>query len=195
MPHAASNINVFLYKTIWYLKWIPATHIYFQRSFFINPGASYPIGEKTTLQFDECKYARLCMKMQICNYANMQYANMQLWKAMHENTNRPWCNYTNMPASAWNIPKFHPHPADALVQNRKNSCTTKCKKTKGGGDYGPGRWTVNHTSYLSRNPWEFSCKFFLAGVNFYRSNAKNWQFTVYFAVITQKIGNLLCILS
>ena len=39
------------------------------------------------------------------------------------------------------------------------------------------------------------CKFFLAGVNFYRFNAKNWQFTVCFAVITQKIGNLLCILS
>ena len=35
----------------------------------------------------------------------------------------------------------------------------------------------------------------LPGVNFYRFNAKNWQFTVYFAVITQKIGNLLCILS
>ena len=35
--------------------------------------------------------------------------------------------------------------------------------------------------------------FFLAGVNFYRFNAKNWQFTVYFAVITQKIGNLLVI--
>ena len=40
-----------------------------------------------------------------------------------------------------------------------------------------------------------SCKFFLAGVNFYRFNAINWQFTVYFAVITQKIGNFLCILS
>ena len=39
------------------------------------------------------------------------------------------------------------------------------------------------------------CKFFLAGVNFYRFKAKNWQFTVYFAVITQKIGNFLCILS
>ena len=39
------------------------------------------------------------------------------------------------------------------------------------------------------------CKFFLAGVNFFRFNAKNWQFTVYFAVITQKIGNFLCILS
>ena len=37
--------------------------------------------------------------------------------------------------------------------------------------------------------------FFLAGVNFYRFNAKNWQFTVYFAIITQKIGNFLCILS
>ena len=52
-----------------------------------------------------------------------------------------------------------------------------------------------HTSYLSRKPREFSCNFFLAGVNFYRFNAKNWQFTVYFAVITQKIGNFLCILS
>ena len=39
------------------------------------------------------------------------------------------------------------------------------------------------------------CKFFLAGVNFYRFNANNWQFAVYFAVITQKIGNLLCNLS
>merc|ERR1712016_179751 len=53
----------------------------------------------------------------------------------------------------------------------------------------------NHTSYLSRKPREILCKFFLAGVNFYRFNAKNWQFTVYFAVITQKIGNFLCILS
>ena len=52
-----------------------------------------------------------------------------------------------------------------------------------------------HTSYLSRAPQVYSCKFFLAGVNFYRFNAKNWQFTVYFAVITQKIGNFLCILS
>ena len=35
----------------------------------------------------------------------------------------------------------------------------------------------------------------LPGVNIYRFNAKNWQFTVYFAIITQKNGNLLCILS
>ena len=32
------------------------------------------------------------------------------------------------------------------------------------------------------------CKFFLAGVNFYRFNAKNWQITVW-------IGNLLCKLA
>ena len=56
-------------------------------------------------------------------------------------------------------------------------------------------WHCRHTSYLSQTPRIYSCKFFLAGVNFYRFNAKNWQFTVYFAVITQKIGNLLCILS
>ena len=52
-----------------------------------------------------------------------------------------------------------------------------------------------HTWYLSRTPRTYSCKIFLAGVNFYRFNAKNWQFTVYFVVITQKIGNFLCILS
>ena len=44
-----------------------------------------------------------------------------------------------------------------------------------------------HGSYIphichGRRP----CKFFLAGVNFYRFNAKNWQFTV---------GNLLCKLA
>ena len=53
----------------------------------------------------------------------------------------------------------------------------------------------NHTWYLSRTPRTCSCKSFLAGVNFYRFTAKNWQFTVYFAVLTQKIGNFLCILS
>ena len=50
-----------------------------------------------------------------------------------------------------------------------------------------------HTWYLSRTPRIYSCQFFLAGVNFFRFNAKIWQFTVYFAVITQKIDNLLCI--
>ena len=45
---------------------------------------------------------------------------------------------------------------------------------------------------MSRTPRIYSCKFFLAGVNFYRFNAKNWQFTVYFDVITQKNGNFLC---
>ena len=38
-------------------------------------------------------------------------------------------------------------------------------------------WLV-HTSYLSREPRVYPCKNFLAGVNFYRFNAKNWQFTV-----------------
>ena len=33
-----------------------------------------------------------------------------------------------------------------------------------------------HTSYLSRTPQIYLCKFFLAGVNFYRFNAKNWHF-------------------
>ena len=52
-----------------------------------------------------------------------------------------------------------------------------------------------HTSYLLRIPRIYPCKFFLPGVKLYRFNAKNWQFTVCFAVITQKIGILLCILS
>ena len=51
-----------------------------------------------------------------------------------------------------------------------------------------------HTWYLSRTPRTYSCKKIFAGVNFYRFNAKNWQITVYFAVITHKFGNLLCIL-
>ena len=46
-----------------------------------------------------------------------------------------------------------------------------------------------HTSYLSRAPrvWDF-----LAGVNFYRFNAKKWQFTVYFAIIKQKMA-IFCV--
>ena len=44
-------------------------------------------------------------------------------------------------------------------------------------------WTPLHTSYLSRTPRIYSCKFFLAGVNFYRFNAKNLQFTVYFVTM------------
>merc|ERR1711963_1390549 len=48
------------------------------------------------------------------------------------------------------------------------------------------RFYFFHTSYLSRTPRIYSCKFFLAGVNFFRFNAKIWQLTVYFAVITQK---------
>ena len=34
--------------------------------------------------------------------------------------------------------------------------------------------TNDHTSYLSRTPRIYSCKFFLAGVNFLRFNAKIW---------------------
>ena len=34
----------------------------------------------------------------------------------------------------------------------------------------------SHTWYLLREPREYLCKFFLAGVNFYRFNAKNWHF-------------------
>ena len=35
---------------------------------------------------------------------------------------------------------------------------------------------VYHTWYLSRIPRIYPCKFFLAHVNFYRFNAKNWHF-------------------
>ena len=58
----------------------------------------------------------------------------------------------------------------------------------------------NHTSYLSRKPREFLCKFFLAGVNFCRFNAKNWHFrqilrekvAFFFTDLTQKIGVFRC---
>ena len=35
---------------------------------------------------------------------------------------------------------------------------------------------LGHTSNLSRVPRLYPCKFFLAGVNFYRFNAENWHF-------------------
>ena len=64
------------------------------------------------------------------------------------------------------------------------------------------RNTLLHTWYLSRTPRIYSCKFFLAGVNFYRFNSKNWHFrqilrekVAFFIDLTRKIGNLLCILS
>ena len=41
------------------------------------------------------------------------------------------------------------------------------------------------TSNLSRIPRVYLCKFFLAGVNFYRFNAKNWHFSTDF---TRKSG-------
>ena len=57
-----------------------------------------------------------------------------------------------------------------------------------------------HSSYLSREPRVYSCKFFLAGVNFYRFNAKNWHFrqilrkkvAFFFTDLTWKIGVFGC---
>ena len=59
---------------------------------------------------------------------------------------------------------------------------------------------LNHTWYLSREPRVYSCKFFLAGVNFYRFNAKNWHFrqilrekvAFFFTDLTRKIGVFRC---
>ena len=58
---------------------------------------------------------------------------------------------------------------------------------------------LSHTWYLSRKPREFSCKFFLASVTFYRFNAKNWHLrqilrekVAFFTDITQKIGVFRC---
>ena len=49
-----------------------------------------------------------------------------------------------------------------------------------------------HTWYWSRAPRACSCKFFLAGVNFYRFNAKNWRklafFSANFGVNWQKLA-------
>ena len=56
-----------------------------------------------------------------------------------------------------------------------------------------------HTSYLSRTRGRRPCKFFLAGVNFYRFNAKNWHFrqilrekVASFTDLTRKIGVFRC---
>ena len=56
-----------------------------------------------------------------------------------------------------------------------------------------------HTSNLSRIPRIYPCKFFLAGVNFYRFNAKNWHFrqilrkkVAFFTDLTRKIGVFRC---
>ena len=56
-----------------------------------------------------------------------------------------------------------------------------------------------HTSYLSRTPRTCPCKFFLAGVNFYRFNAKKWHFrqilrekVAFFTDLTRKIGVFRC---
>ena len=57
----------------------------------------------------------------------------------------------------------------------------------------------SHTWYLSRAPRVYPCKFFLAGVNFYRFNAKNWHFwqilrekVAFFTDLTRKIGVFRC---
>ena len=61
----------------------------------------------------------------------------------------------------------------------------------------PSSWpSSSHTWYLSRIPRIYLCKFFLAGINFYRFNAKNWHFrqilrekvAFFFTDLTWKIG-------
>merc|ERR1712004_191150 len=54
---------------------------------------------------------------------------------------------------------------------------------------GPSPFLGGSIPHICHKPYEY------IRVIFFRFNAKIWQFTVYFAVITQKIGNLLCILS
>ena len=57
---------------------------------------------------------------------------------------------------------------------------------------------ATHTSNLSRIPRIYPCKFSLAGVNFYRFNAKNWYFrqitrkSGVFTDLTRKIGVFRC---
>ena len=69
----------------------------------------------------------------------------------------------------------------------------KCMSLNRHGDGPMLQSTIPHICH--RHHRRCLCKKKLPGVNFYRFNAKNWQFTVYFAIITQKMGNLLCILS
>ena len=56
-----------------------------------------------------------------------------------------------------------------------------------------------HTCNLSREPRVYLYKFFLAGVNFYRFNAKNWHFrqilrkkVAFFTDLMRKIGVFRC---
>ena len=65
----------------------------------------------------------------------------------------------------------------------------------------PNRMSSNeHTSYLSQTRGRRPCKFFLAGVNFYRFDAKNWHFrqilrekvAFFFTDLTRKIGVFRC---
>ena len=52
-----------------------------------------------------------------------------------------------------------------------------------------------HTSNLSRIPRVYPCKFFLAGVNFYRFKAYSTDFTrkvAFFTDLTRKIGVFRC---
>ena len=58
---------------------------------------------------------------------------------------------------------------------------------------------IDHTWYLSRTPRIYLCKIFLAGVNFYRFNVKNWHFrqilrekVAFFTDLTRKIGVFRC---
>ena len=71
-----------------------------------------------------------------------------------------------------------------------NICSWNFSKTKT-----HGRKMNGHTWYLLREPRVYPCKLFLAGVNFYRFNAKNWHFRQilrekwrFFTDLTRKIG-------
>ena len=61
---------------------------------------------------------------------------------------------------------FHPYLTDLLW--------VSCKRVDG--SCSKQLCQPEHTSYLSRTPRIYSCNFFLAGVNFYRFNAKHWHF-------------------
>ena len=61
-------------------------------------------------------------------------------------------------------------------------------------DIGVGEriWTTLPYLIFVTNATNIFVYIFFGGVNFYRFNAKNWQFTVYFAVITQKLA-IFCV--
>ena len=81
----------------------------------------------------------------------------------------PFSIISGPPESPLHASVINPSVREAVYSHSSSTCTYhdffNCRN-----------WWWAHTSYLSRAPRVYPCKFFLAGGNFYRFNAKNWHF-------------------